>query len=308
MKISFRHIEVFRAVMTAGSVTGAATLLSTSQPTISRELARLEQLLQLQLFERVKGRLIPTTQALSLFDEVQRAYGGLERVVSKAQSLRHFEQGQLSIAALPVFAQTLLPLACRAFNDQFPHVSLTITPEESPLLEESLSAQQHDLGLSEQATTPPGTAQHGILTADMVCILPEGHRLLDRACLAPSDFHKEPFISLSGFDVYRQRLDSLFLEHQVERRMLIQTTSAASVCAMVREGLGVAIVNPLTAFCELGQRIQVRPFSLSVPFQVCSVRPLHRPPSALADAFAATLLKTARQLQQRIQQQFSPAG
>lgn len=45
LRITHRHIEVFRAVMTAGSVTGAAQLLYTSQPTVSRELARMEQLL-----------------------------------------------------------------------------------------------------------------------------------------------------------------------------------------------------------------------------------------------------------------------
>ena len=48
--LTHRHVEVFRAVMTAGSVTGAAAALFTSQPTISRELARMESLLRLVLF------------------------------------------------------------------------------------------------------------------------------------------------------------------------------------------------------------------------------------------------------------------
>ena len=52
MDISLRHIEVFRAIMQAGSVTGAARLLFTSQPTVSRELARLETLSGLRLFDR----------------------------------------------------------------------------------------------------------------------------------------------------------------------------------------------------------------------------------------------------------------
>jgi DNA-binding transcriptional LysR family regulator len=63
MDIQHRHIEVFRAVMTAGSVTGAAALLHTSQPTLSRDLARLEQLLGYALFERERGRLKPTARA-----------------------------------------------------------------------------------------------------------------------------------------------------------------------------------------------------------------------------------------------------
>ncbi|EPN17167.1 DNA-binding transcriptional regulator LysR, partial [Pseudomonas syringae pv. actinidiae ICMP 18804] len=77
MSVTLRHIEVFRAVMTSGSVTEAANMLNTSQPTVSRELARFELLTQLKLFDRVRGRLRPTAQALSLFEEVQRAYFGL---------------------------------------------------------------------------------------------------------------------------------------------------------------------------------------------------------------------------------------
>src|SRR4051812_41704522 len=71
--LTHRHVEVFRAVMTAGSVTAAAQALFTSQPTVSRELARMQYLLGLALFDRVRGRLQPTAQAYALFDEVQRS-------------------------------------------------------------------------------------------------------------------------------------------------------------------------------------------------------------------------------------------
>ena len=58
--VNLRHIEIFHAVMTAGSLTEAAHLLHTSQPTVSRELARFEKVIGLKLFERVRGRLHPT--------------------------------------------------------------------------------------------------------------------------------------------------------------------------------------------------------------------------------------------------------
>ena len=107
--LTHRHVEVFRAVMAAGSVTGAAAALHTSQPTVSRELARLEQVLGLHLFDRVRGRLQPTAQGYALHEEVQRSYAGLERVADTAVRLRQFTQGQLSIACLPAFAHALLP-------------------------------------------------------------------------------------------------------------------------------------------------------------------------------------------------------
>ena len=49
--VNLRHIEIFHAVMTTGNLTEAARMLHTSQPTVSRELARFEKVLGLQLFE-----------------------------------------------------------------------------------------------------------------------------------------------------------------------------------------------------------------------------------------------------------------
>lgn len=114
--VNLRHIEIFHAVMTAGNLTEAARLLHTSQPTVSRELARFEKVLGLTLFERTRGRLHPTVQGLRLFEEVQRSWYGLDRIVSAAESLREFRQGELSIACLPVFSQSFFAAATTAFS------------------------------------------------------------------------------------------------------------------------------------------------------------------------------------------------
>jgi len=300
MSISLRHIEVFRAVMTTGSVTEAAALLRTSQPTASRELARFESLVQIKLFDRVKGRLVPTAPALWLFEEVRRSYLGLERVISLAASMRQFEQGQLSIICLPTFSQTLLPVACREFLRQYPAVSLSITPQESPLLEEWLTSQRHDIGLTETLITPQATLRTPLFSDDMVCILPDAHPLLAKASLAPEDFAGLPFINLSVFDIYRQQLDHVFEQHGVERRLVIETASASSVCAMVRQGLGLAIVNPLTAMDEVGRGLHLRRFTVAIPFNVSLVRPAHRASSVLVEAFEQTLHQHALTLRKTL--------
>ncbi|MFZ6047675.1 LysR family transcriptional regulator [Pseudomonas sp. CR3202] len=308
MDLSIRHIEVFRAVMTAGSVTGAARLLFTSQPTVSRELARFEHLLGFRLFDREGGRLAPTAQGLALFDEVQRSYAGLERIVGAAQAIRRFDQGQLAITGLPVFAQTLLPAFCQAFLERHPGVSLAISAQESPLLEESLSGQRHDLGLSETDVQPRGTRGSTLFAADMVCVLPEGHELLAKAELTLADFHGRPFISLAGLDIYRQSLDAHFLAAGVERRMVVETSTAASVCAMVRQGLGLAIVNPLSALDEAGRGLQIRRLQTSIPFRVQLIRPEYRPSSALVDEAQEVLQLQAGRMIRGLEEQLGRRG
>jgi len=294
--VNLRHIEIFHAVMTAGNLTEAARLLHTSQPTVSRELARFEKVIGLTLFERSRGRLHPTVQGLRLFEEVQRSWYGLDRIVSAAESLREFRQGELSIVCLPVFSQSFLPLLLQPFLARYPEVSLNVVPQESPLLEEWLSAQRHDLGLTETLSTPAGTERAPLLTLNEVCVLPAGHPLAQRKVLTPQDFQGENYISLSRSDSYRQLLDALFSEHQVKRRMVVETHSAASVCAMVRAGVGVSVVNPLTALDYASSGVVVRPFSIDVPFTVSLIRPLHRPASALVDAFSAHLQQTVSRI------------
>lgn len=75
----------------------------------------------------------------------------------------------------------------------------------------------------------------------------------------------------------------------MKRRMVVETHSAASVCAMVRAGAGVSVVNPLTALDYAASGVVVRRFSIDVPFTVSLIRPLHRPASALVETFARHL-------------------
>ena len=298
--ITLRQIEIFHAVMTTGNLTEAAALLQTSQPTVSRELSRFEKLIQLQLFDRVRGRLYPTVQGLRLFEEVQRSYYGLDRIKNAAASIRQFQQAQLSIVCLPVFSQSLLPAVCKPFIDRYPEVSFNVIPQESPLLEEWLSAQRHDLGLTENTLTLAGTERVTLMTMNEVCVLPAKHPLLAKAVLTPQDFDGENFISLSSTDSYRQLLDTLFHEQSIDRRMVLETHSAASVCAMVKAGLGVSIVNPLTALDYANNGVHLRSFSVEVPFTVSLIRPLHRPSSALVTEFMQHLRQQTEKLPSRL--------
>ena len=199
-QLSHRHIEVFRAVMQAGQVTRAAEALRSSQPTVSRELARLEHILGYALFDRIQGRLRPTVRARALYDEVERAWQGLARVQASARELRQFATGRLHLACLPALAHALVPPALRRFAVRHPQASVTVVPMESPALEAALSEQQADLGLTEARSAPVGCELHPLLEADEVVVLPAAHPLAAREVLALADFAGQPFINLALAD------------------------------------------------------------------------------------------------------------
>lgn len=293
MSIAHRHIEVFRAVMTAGSVTGAAQLLHTSQPTLSRDLARLEQLLGYALFERQGGRLKATARARSLFEEVERSFQGLARVVERARALGREDDSELSILSLPALSHALLPQAVAALLSRHPAVQVSITPAEPPLLDAWMSEQRFDLGLAEQSAPLPGVQVLPLLALDEVAVLPADHPLAAKARLQLSDFADQPFISLAADDPYRREIDMRFQAAGVRRQQRVQTHSAVAVCALVHAGLGLAIVNPLTARACAGPGLAVRPLAVSIPYRVAALVPLHRPAQPLVGELLSLLSPNA---------------
>ena len=293
-RIQHRHIEVFRAIMLAGGVTGAAGLLFTSQPTVSRELARLEQLLGYALFERAQGRLRPNARALALWDEVQRSWQGLDRVIERAAALGRPQGARISVLAMPALSHALLPNALARMQAAQGPVAVSVATQEAPLLQEWMAAQRYDLGLTEQGEAPPGTRAVLLPALDEVAVLPASHPLAAQPVLQPPDFAGQPFVSLAEGDPYRTQIDAVFAQAGVARQLLLETHSAIAVCAMVQQGLGVAIVNPFTARACAGAGLVVRPLAFSIPFQVQALLPLHRAAVPEVDALVAALRDSAQ--------------
>ena len=287
--ITHRQLGIFRAIMLHSNLGRAADVIGSSQPTLSRELARLEQVLGFALFDRVAGRLRPTVRALALMQEVERSFVGLDQIAQRALALRTQAGGRLHLACLPALAHALLPRALVHFHQAHPQASVTVVPLESPWLEQALSEQRYDLGLGETTEAPPGVALMPLLQMNEVAVLPAHHSLCRKRVLRPADFANQPFVSLADGDPYRRAIDTMFEQAGVQRASLLETASAVAVCALVQHGLGLAIVNPLTAAAMAGPQLVVRPLQVVIPFQVSLLQPQVAAPHPLRDALVAAV-------------------
>ena len=300
MKITHRHIEVFRNVMEAPSLKAAAALMGTSQPTLSRDLSELEEALNYKLFFRMGRRLQPTASAVTLFREIQRSYISLNNILTTAIDIGKFERGQISVLCEPGLAHALMPSVCARFRDQHHSVAISITQHVRPLLEEWLTTQRHDLGFIEHSEVPVGTHQEAIFFFEEVCITPPGHPLLEKSVLAPSDFEGVEFISQSPIDPVRLQLDEIFRQNNVNRIMALESSDSYTICKMVMERLGVSIVNPVTALSLPCHGIELRRFSFSVPFCINVIRPEFRPHSQLFNHFVETVKAEIMSLKEKL--------
>ncbi|UQS17179.1 LysR family transcriptional regulator [Pseudomonas sp. HS6] len=296
MKISIRHVEIFKAVMASGSITGAADALGTSQPTVSRELSSFERSMGMQLFERTKGRLKATRQGVALHNEILKTYDGLSKIGLAAAEIKQGLYEKITVVSLPILSQTLLPDSISKFLQHYPELNISLTTHDSPLLEESLSLQSHDLGLIEGSRAPMGTTAEPLLRVDEVCILPPHHPLCHQTVIDPAALANHTFVHLAPNDPYRHQLDDLFNTRGINRRQIIEVDNSATICQMVLRGVGVSIINPLAANVYASQGLQVRRLAASIPFTVSIVRPIHRGSSHIIESFIDCIRTTGQEL------------
>ncbi|WP_298957592.1 LysR family transcriptional regulator [uncultured Methylobacterium sp.] len=240
-----RHIEVFRAVMRSGTLTRAAGLLNVSQPALSQSLLQAEDELGFKLFERVKGRLVPTPEAEELFPEAERLFGDLENLRRMAQDLRQGRRGLVRLATSAPPALSVVPAALDAFRRAHPEVRLlsSVVPVERIIA--MLEGGQAGLGLAMTEEALPMIETEVIGRCDLVCLLPEGHRLAARPQLAVADLAGERLIAYR-----RDSQPGLMLERALARqgetlRPDIEVELSIIALAFVQGGLGVAIVDGL---------------------------------------------------------------
>lgn len=275
--LNLRQVDVFRAVMKFGTVTEAAAALGSSQPTITREVLRLESQVGFRLFDRRRQRLHPTARALKLFHAIESAYSGLDQINASLHRLRSAYGEILQVSTLPTFAQSLLPEAVARLHREAPLLQIEIDNGD-PRNQSPISGFNFDIGLIEGEYADPTTEVIRLGSFRQVCVVPEGHPLAaGTGPLEPADFRDLDFVSLGPNDPYRLLIDRIFDAAGVARRMPVITQSANAACEMVRQGLGVTILNPLTALGYQGGGTVLRAFGPAPSFVVSALHPVDRP-------------------------------
>ncbi|KWV42308.1 LysR family transcriptional regulator [Rhizobium altiplani] len=301
MRLSQRQIEIFNAVMIYKSTLAAAESLGTSQPTVSREIRELEKYIGFELFNRFGKRLTPTNQAQLLHKVVSRSFVGMQEISRAAVAIKQHNAAHLRIASLPAYAEAFLPLVAERFLKKRRQVHLSIHSLEEVPLQHDLTTQIFDIGLTEGSFDNIDATAEVINLGEVVCVLPCNHPLAAKRILEPRDFEGADFVYFTQEDPYRRRIDQLFEAESVSRRYCVETTTATGVCSMVASGVGVSIVNPLTAAHYAGKGIVLRRFSIPVPYQLNLWRPAKGLRSPYADQFANVMREVALEVVKKME-------
>lgn len=289
--LNFRQLEIFNAVVEEGSTTRSAIRLGLSQPAVSRNVSQLEQDLGFALFDRIGGRLVPTEIALRLHAETKKAFAGIEEVVTKARNKGITKRGRIDIAAVPSLSLSFLPEAMKGFILDFPEVSILIETRTSRMSMEMVASARVDVALVSMPISHPGIKMELLDAPKAVCVVPKGHRLARKDEVDIRDLVGENLIPLSRGHNSRHRLEELFAAEGHIPKFRIETSTIEMACVLVEQGLGITIVNAITAERHRKLGVEVIPFKHSMNYAYAFSFPAKKPASEITRIFVSYIKK-----------------
>lgn len=291
-KIDFRHIDAFRAVMLARTATRAAQLINLSQPAISRLISELERLTRLTLFNRERGRLEPTAEAFSLFEEVERRYAGLDNIREFALSLHDPAAAVIRVGSVVSFGVGFFARAIARFHERHPTVRIGLTTGSSQLIRDQVVSRTLSLGLVTDTIDFTETDAVSFSTLDAICAVPAGHPLARRTKITLDDLRAYPVISYEPSDMVRWGMDALFDAAHLGPCVAAIVRYSLNVCALVRENVGIGLVHPIAAYDFLDTDLVFRRFEPAMPFHTLRIKPRSPAASTQVENLSAVLDET----------------
>ena len=297
--MNLRQLEVFHAIMQAGSVTGAANALNVSQPAISGVLKHTEQRLKMKLFERIGGRLYPTPEATAILPDVSEIFGRIDTLHRSMQEMRDGRSGRIVVATSPTLVNAYLPRAIGLFCKLSPLVQISILSLPTPSAIERVARREADIGLVYAPVLDRGVEAEDLAITEIACVVPKTHPLAHKEEVSALDLVDESVISLGP----RTMLGMLIEEASrraggIAPLIRIEASSSLTACLLVSEGAGVALVDRAAAVSRKFDDLAFRSYSPKISVPIKLIYPRERPRARATLQLAEYLKKVALDLQQ----------
>lgn len=249
-RMDIDDLAVVAAVRRLGSVSAAAEELHTSQPALSRRLARIERDLGGSLFDRGRHGARPTPAGRLVADGAEEVLAHLAELRQRARDATAGRRGRLRIGTTPTLGADILPRVLSQHRAEHPEVELEVVSNgDSAALAEDVLAGRLDLAL---AVVPRAADRRLAVPVDgwqfFVLVVPEDHPLTAMASVPIPLVLRERHVVMRKGTGLREVVDRMFTDLSDGRPDIsIETTDREMLIPLVAAGLGVTLLPEVFA-------------------------------------------------------------
>lgn len=240
MHMDLRKLEIFTAVARLGSFSEAAEHLHMAQPAVSIAVRKLEESLDLTLFDRSGRKAALTAEGRLLLAQAEELLLQVQAIEQSAGAMKGLMLGELSIACPSMLATYFLPELLSGFLSQHPGLRASVTQAGTSQIEEMLLQDEIEIGVTSASSTAELELLPLIREQMVVCVA-QDHPWARRRYLSITDLHNTPMVVYESGYFIRELLDQLCRDSSVEPDLRMQSNFLPLLINMVKQGLGVTV-------------------------------------------------------------------
>ena len=264
--LDFGQLRCFAAVAEELHFGRAAARLNMTQPPLSRQIQVLERVLDVQLLDRTSRSVRLTAAGRSFLPEALRILRLAETATHVTRQVAAGRAGVLKLGFTAASAYDFLPRLVIACRTAMPDVTLSLREMVTRDQVEAILSGQIDAGFIRLPVNYPELQTERALAEPLVVALPEAHPLVARSLLRLVDLNDEAVIGYAPHEAsyFHDLMIGLFSGAGARPRIVQQLTQIHSILALVRAGIGLALV-PAAAESLRFVGVAFRPLDLAQP-------------------------------------------
>ncbi|RDV43336.1 LysR family transcriptional regulator [Leifsonia sp. ku-ls] len=236
------EIAHFRALAAEGHPALAAETLGVSQSTLTRSLARLEQEMGVELFDRRRGHLELNQYGEILLAHAVRAESELENARARIAALRDPSGGTVSIGYVSSFGGWLIPRVISEYRALFPDIRFVLRGGTADTVLDALRDGASDVAFLSPDPRDPEIEWLPLTAERLVLGVPEGHPLAGRDAVSVPDLEPYDLVALRTGSGLRHIADAYFAAHGIVMDPVIEVSELSTLRGLVRDAVGVALI------------------------------------------------------------------
>ena len=242
MDLNLRDIRALVAVAEAGSFTRAAERLHLSQPALTVQIRRLEEVVGARLFDRNSRNVALTPTGRELLPLLRKSLQDMENVLRDARALGEGQSGTIRIACLPTFAASALPELVIEMKREVPRVAFEVRDVVASTVNALVRNEEADIGLTGGDVLDPMLEVLCTGADRLVAVCPRDHFLARKRRIGLRDLAQVSLVLTAPGTSVRAVVDAALSESREPLDIACEPTYMMTAVAMVRAGLGVTIL------------------------------------------------------------------
>jgi LysR family hydrogen peroxide-inducible transcriptional activator len=270
----------------------AAKACGISQPTLSVQIRKLEDLLGVALFERTSKTVAPTAACERLIGHARAAVAEAEAILAVARNLRDPLAGRFRLGIIPTLAPYLLPLVFAPLREALPALEVEPWEDQTTVLLERLRARELDAALLATEVDGPDLASQPLFAEPFLAALPPEHPLAGREVVAEADLARDILVLADGHCLRGQALAAC--GHSGALGGALRAASLSTLLNMVAAGYGTTLIPGLAAGAAQDAGIVLRPLAARAGRTVRIAWRAHFPRRTVVEAVGEVIAKRLR--------------